>query len=495
MPNPIAWLVLTLIIPFSFYAVRRWKPLKAAMIVIVGSAMFAPSHTGFDLPVLPSLSKEVLPQLMMLIAFLALRRQALKARMFRGPEILVLAAMFGTFMTALTNGDAITHGPRVLPGQTPYDGFVDAVEILVAWLPAFYLGRALVRTSQDLRYLVRFFVLAGLIYCIPILIELRMSPQMHNWVYGFHQTDFIQTMRYGGYRPKVFMRHGLNVALFMTITCLLAVIMYRSKLRLRKWWTPGRAALFLFVIVIFCKSTGAYFHLALVLPMVLFANGRWQTRLAMGLVVIVLGYPVLRANDLVPVQAITDWMSENVNRERAISLWFRLYTEGEILLRTRERLWFGWGGYGRPYIFDEVTGEQVSVLDGYWAIELGNRGLWGFFCVFGMVCWPVVTAVRKLRQIESPVDRRIVAGVALLSILYVFDWLPNSSVAPELTFMVGALAGAVPGILEEQRRAKRRRRRERTAAVREGRRSRPPPAASETEPMARAGPPAEPADG
>ena len=31
------------------------------------------------------------------------------------------------------------------------------------------------------------------------VIELRFSPQLHNWVYGYHQHDFVQTIRDGGY--------------------------------------------------------------------------------------------------------------------------------------------------------------------------------------------------------------------------------------------------------------------------------------------------------
>lgn len=462
MPNPIAWLALFAIVPFCFYAVRRWPPLTAAMIVIVGSAMFAPSKTGLNVPILPDLDKEQLPQLMLLIAFVIMRRDALRARAFRGPEVLVLVAAMATVVTAMTNTDPIVHGPVVLPGQTLYDAFVDAVRAFVYWFPAFYLGRALVRTSKDLHLMVRFFVLAGLVYVIPILIELRMSPQLHNWIYGFHQSDFIQTIRYGGYRPKVFMRHGLNVALFMTVATLLAVAMWRAKLKLRPFWTTGRTALLLLVIVVLCKSTGAYFHLALVLP-VLFLNVKWQMRFAMVMAVLVLGYPLLRANDYVPVDAITEWMSVNVNPERALSLWFRMFTEGEVLERTRERFWFGWGGYGRPYIFDEA-GNQISVLDGYWVIELGHHGLVGFGCVFGMMCWPVVTAFRNFRRIESQTDRALIAAVAIMAMLYVFDWIPNSSLSPDLTFMVGGLAGAVPGILEEQRKRREALRKQRAAA-------------------------------
>lgn len=478
MPNPIGKLALLLVVPFAFFAVWRWPPLRAALIVIVGSAMFLVANWGWDVPILPDLDKEHLPALVTLIAFVIMKRRALKARPFAGPEVLVLVGVVGTICTALLNSDPIVYGPVTLPAQTFYDGFVDAAGIVAYWFPPFFLGRALVTSSKDLKYVVRFFVLCGLIYTIPIMIEFRLSPQMHNWIYGFHQSDFVQTVRYGGYRPKVFMRHGLNVALFMTITTLFAVAMHKANkegARLKSFGrhiTPGRAAVFLLLITIFCKSTGAYFHLALMLPVIWFLSPRWQMRVALVLVVFVLTYPVLRANDMIPVDAITDWMKENVNRDRAMSLWFRMYTEGEVLARAQERIWFGWGGFGRPFIFDEVTGQQVSVLDGYWAIEIGNRGLVGFVATFGLVTWPVFSAIRAFRRIEKKADRRLIAAVSLMVVLYVFDWIPNSSLTPDLTFLSGGLAGAVAGILKEQRRRRKRLRLERTRAAREQRASR-----------------------
>ena len=61
------------------------------------------------------------------------------------------------------------------------------------------------------------FVLGGLIYVPLCLFEVRMSPQLHNMVYGFAQHSFGQTVRGGGWRPMVFMQHGLAVGLFMSV--------------------------------------------------------------------------------------------------------------------------------------------------------------------------------------------------------------------------------------------------------------------------------------
>src|SRR5437870_12226972 len=59
---------------------------------------------------------------------------------------------------------------------------------------------------------------------LPIL-----NPQLHLWIYGFRQHSFAQQMRDGGYRPLVFMQHGLMVAMWMAMTTLVGAWLWKSK--------------------------------------------------------------------------------------------------------------------------------------------------------------------------------------------------------------------------------------------------------------------------
>ena len=70
-------------------------------------------------------------------------------------------------------------------------------------------------------------VVAGLAYSVPMLIEVRLSPQINIWVYGFFQHNFDQMMRYGGFRPIVFLPHGLWVAFFALMALVAAVGLWR----------------------------------------------------------------------------------------------------------------------------------------------------------------------------------------------------------------------------------------------------------------------------
>lgn len=453
-PNPLAWLALFMVAPLSFYAFSRWRPLQAAFIVMFGGAMLLPCLIDFDPPLLPPLDKETLPPVCSLLACAILHPRALRARPFRGPESLVLVACVGLVFTAINNPDSLTYGPAVIPSLSAYSALSDCISYVMTWFPPFYLGRALVTNGRGLRLLLRYMAIAGVIYTIPILVELRLSPQLHRWVYGFHQHDFIQTIRLGGFRPMVFMRHGLVVAMFMSLTLLSAAGLYRAKVPLRPIATAGRTTALLLVILVLCKSTGAYFAVAVSLPVVLFLSPVIQIRLALGIAVLILSYPIARSMDWIPVDAITEWMTKVVNEERAKSLWFRLTTENEILERARERMTFGWGSSGRYHIYSPATGAQVSIIDGYWAIAFGSSGAVGWACLFGMMLWPIVAAARALKKIKSLQDRQLVAALALIVALYVFEWVPNSSVCAQFTFATGALAGVVPGILAEQGRNK-----------------------------------------
>ena len=105
---------------------------------------------------------------------------------------------------------------------------------------------------------------AALIYAPLCLLELRLSPQLHRWVYGYHQHDFVQTMRDGGYRPMVFMEHGLMVSFWMAAAALTAFWLWHERtfrvlglhrLRCRSGWCgsrPGWPA-----VVLLSHSAGA----------------------------------------------------------------------------------------------------------------------------------------------------------------------------------------------------------------------------------------------
>ncbi len=100
-------------------------------------------------------------------------------------------------------------------GLGAYDGFSAIVWQLITWGIPYSIGRCVFRTKRHVADLVDSIILCGLLYVPLCLWEVKMSPQLHTQVYGFHQHSFAQSMRGGGWRPVVFMQHGLQVALWM----------------------------------------------------------------------------------------------------------------------------------------------------------------------------------------------------------------------------------------------------------------------------------------
>src|SRR5690606_33843621 len=75
------------------------------------------------------------------------------------------------------------------------------------------------------------FALAGLVYTLPVLFEVRMSPQLHAIFYGFFPHSFGQHIREGGFRPAVFLGHGLLIGMLFSIAILAALSLWREALR------------------------------------------------------------------------------------------------------------------------------------------------------------------------------------------------------------------------------------------------------------------------
>ena len=86
----------------------------------------------------------------------------------------------------------------VMNGLGAYDGISAALSRSTVWLFPYVLGRVYFRQLDDFKALAVAIVLGGLVYVPLCLYEIRMSPQLHNTIYGFHQHSFLQTMRPGG---------------------------------------------------------------------------------------------------------------------------------------------------------------------------------------------------------------------------------------------------------------------------------------------------------
>jgi hypothetical protein len=462
--NVLSYIALLAWFPITFWLFSTRRLELATAISMFGGAIFLPEIVAINLPLVPDLNKHTIPTLAVLLSFLFVARaRDAVTKPLRRLDWLLWLCLFGDVGTWLTNQDVVFAAPPK-PALTWYDAASTVLDHVLTPYLMFCVGCAVYRGSSELRSLLRICLVLGLVYTVPCVIELKMSPQLHNWVYGFMQHQFAQTIRGGGYRPMVFMSHGLVLARFMLAALLCGIALARVGL------LSGRTRLgvaWLALVFVACKSTGAILLGLVAAPLTWFASSKLQLRAAQTVALIVALYPVLRAAEFVPVEEFLN-LSADISEDRAGSLGTRFENEQALLAKARERIAFGWGGYGRSRVYHPETGEDLSITDGEWIIVLGDQGVTGFVAWYGFYLIPIFVAARSLRRLRVPQNQRLLSVLALIAAVFAIDTLPNSSGGLPHFFLSGALYGAAIGLPRSERltrlRALRARRAELAAA-------------------------------
>lgn len=444
-PTLFAYLALILFVPFAAAAYMLLRPALATATVLLTAILFLPEHVGIDPPGLPPFDKNTIAGLLAFTGCLTTAGTKLRAsRPGRGVDIFGAVVLIGVFGTAVTNPDTLTYGATVLPGLGPHDGFSDAVRMFLYAIIPFFLGRVLFRSVRDVSDLMGVFVIGALVYIPFILIELRMSPQLHRWIYGFHQHEFGQTMREGGYRPMVFMPHGIALAMFLLTASLAAFALSRARIRLPYGLPASGIGIVLFIVLIACKSVGAAMYAFLAVPLVVLASPKTMARFSRWLAIFVIAYPVLRITGTFPTTEILN-VAARFSQARADSLAFRFFNEEQLVEKALLRRWYGWGGFGRARVYNE-WGKDDSVTDGHWIIVFGNYGIVGMIGTEGLLLVPCLLAMRRMRRIHESHERLLVGSLSIITAVNVVDLLPNGMYTGLPLLLAGALDGLSGGL-------------------------------------------------
>src|SRR5260370_21394485 len=371
----------------------RLPLIQARMWTILGGFLLVPADVVIKFDMIPQLDKSSVPNLCALAGCLAAGGNRFRRwSRFGAIEALILIYLLVPIVTSAQNGDPIIVGDTFLPGVGIYDAISTVISQTIGLIPLI-LGRQLIRSTENVSEVFHALVVGALLYYVPILIEIRMSPQMSVWVYGFSASSFVNEMRYGGYRPVVFMSNGLILAFFVMTAAVAAVTLWRTGVKIGRW-SAGAAASFLGVVVVLSKSAGALLNCAVLVPLVLLTKAKTHARVAVALAVLALAYPVLKANDLFPDHALIS-VAKAINDERAQSLETRFDQEAILLEHSSQRFLFGWGRFGRNRVYDS-TGKDTTITDGLWIITITTFGLVGFLAEFGLLAFPVCKAARAL---------------------------------------------------------------------------------------------------
>ena len=420
---------------------QKYSRPMALAISIIAAYLLLPVQGGVDLPLLPPINKNKVAVIAIVIVISSMGKPGSTPEYLPGlfPKplglrLLIVAAIGGALMTVVLNGDTVVYGNRVLPALRIYDGLSAMLSAGLMLLPMLLARKYLARPEHHI-LLLAVLCVAGLCYSVLAAYELRMSPQLNRMVYGFFPHNWAQHVRGGGYRPLVFLAHGLQLSIFFTGTVIAACALMRVHVE-KKRLLYMFAACWLFVMLVMTKSFGALAIAVVLVPLVMFLSVRWQLIAAAILAVLVVSYPLSRGAGVMPVDNIQNFVA-GIDAQRASSLGVRLKHEEALLEKASVRPVFGWGGWGRSRIYDE-QGRDITIADGYWAIAIGVGGWVKYLSEFLMMGGAIVLLALRQRIYKVGIET---SALALITAGWMVDLLPNSALTPLLWLVAGALWG------------------------------------------------------
>lgn len=443
-----------LVWPLAAVALYSTRPFaEASAWTVLGALLLLPSHVSIKFAMIPAIDKTSMATVSLLIGC-ALSAPRVKQLSASSRLINCLASIYvlSPVATSLLNNDLVTVGPRVIPGVGYYDGISALLSQSILFLP-FLLGRRFLTRTSDLETLLGVLVLSALIYSVPMLFEIKFSPQLSMWIYGTFSAATSVEMRYGGFRPVVFMINGLAAAFFLSTAILATAAFWRARGKVVGLPPVGIFSI-LGLLLVFCKSAGALVYAVLFGTLIRWFTPKLQMRVAVMLAILAISYPILRMSNLVPTEQLLELSATTFNKERASSLGVRFNQEQQLLAHATDRFWFGWGRYGRSRVYDEY-GQDISITDGQWIVTFGQFGFLGFVAQFGLLTLPIFFAAGTLKSVRSQREAIFLSCLTLIVALTAIEQIPNASISSWSWLIAGALVGRSLAIRVESASARR----------------------------------------
>ncbi|WP_107666873.1 hypothetical protein [Cyanothece sp. BG0011] len=438
--SPQAILVMLLWPGVVFFLFYRFPSQKAVIISFIIAWLFLPQKTGFEIQGLPDYNRISATCYSILIATIIFDFQRFKNYKFSWIDLPIIIFSISPFFASVSNNLGV------------YDGLSSSLSQTVRYGFPYLLGRLYLGNLLGMKRLAMAIFVSGLIYMPLCLYEIRMSPQLHSMVYGFMgQREFAQSIRLGGYRPTVFLFHGLSVGMWMMAATLIGWWLWQSGTIKKLWNIPITFfVLPLTATFILIKSTGAYIYFAYGI-LVLFSAKWLKTNLPLLILIIsIFIYLFLGATGQFSgkgADQVLDFLSSVVPQDRLSSLEYRFDNEEILVEKALERPIFGWGGWGRNRVYEynwEGVLVDVSTTDSLWIIQYGINGAVGLISIFATSLLPSFMFI--LSKSKYPAGLWLhpqIAPVAVLVTilpLYMLDCTLNNQYNPVFMLLSGGLA-------------------------------------------------------
>lgn len=332
-------------------------------------------------------------------------------------------------------------------GQENWPAMSAAMQHFIRFGFPWILGRLYLAEPEDQRFFALAFVVGAILYVPLCAFEVKMSPRVHELVYGVKLKSFKHALKGSLWRPNVFMEHGLMCALYMALATVLAFWMWMTGIRRAifgvgmMWLTAGLA-----IATIACSSSMALLMMLTgICGLFIAKRFGWAYPLLL-LVLFPPVYLVARHASHWDGQELVDAATAIFGQERSRSLQIRIDAENHLSKRTWEKPILGW------FDFQEFTGNtgrlegpkasKMEVLvDSMWLLRIGLYGYVGMSAYFLLLMLPAWFVWKRLppRWWEHP-SFAMAAAFAFMTILFALDCLLNAFENPLYTAAAGGVA-------------------------------------------------------
>ena len=418
-------------IPLILMVFSVLPPRRAVIVAFIGAWLFLPM-AGYQLSGFPDYTKRTAAGLAVLLGTVLFHSDllfAVRPRWFDLPMLVYCG--FCSIASSLSNGLGL------------YDGCSASMAAFVTWGLPYLIGRIYFTRLEHLHELALGIAVGGIV-CLPLCWwEMKMSPQLHNTVYGFHNAGWGE-LSFGGYRPKLFMSCALELGLWMTATATTGFWLWASRsVKYVNGYPFGWLVFALIVTAVLCRVTGAV--IILMLGLSLWVLLKWSgSRLpAIGLILVPVLYMGTRGTGLWSGQEAVQLIRMTLNDRRGDSLEFRMTNENMLAEHALKRPWFGWGGWARNFVIDR-NGKALTTVDGMWIIALGCNGMVGLISFESALLLPMVVLIRRypVRIWRTP-TLAPAAALATVAALYSVDCIANAMVNPIYFLGLGGVTGTL----------------------------------------------------
>jgi hypothetical protein len=323
-------------------------------------------------------------------------------------------------------------------GLGSYDGFATALKFFISFGIPWYIGKVVFSSSENRNVLIRTSILAGLVYVPFCLFEMKMAPILHTTIYGYGARGArgenleMTALRFGLWRPSVFMTYGLQTALMMGVLSAFAFWMARTSRAaifsgIRNWQVAGILGL----TTVFCVSSGAIILTAVSWGIVGLTSIHLRRVVIASVLVVLVSYPIYRMTNIGALEIEISQLNNEADKRKA-SLQTRIHSEDVLLERWLTRPLLG----STAWYYHQVS-ESVPP-DSMWILMLTKFGLLGWGSWILLLTAPVACQLLDASSGQGRDGPGFILSIAAL--VYACDCQFNAMDNPLYLVMAGAIS-------------------------------------------------------